>query len=225
MHTHTSLDISPYKTIIFDCDGVVLNSNQLKIQAYHQVAIQYGASEAQAKALVDYHILLGGISRYTKFEYFLREILKRPVTDDAMQQLFDAFGSEVERLLSDCEIAPGLQALREATPGVRWLVVSGGDQLELGKIFRQRQIAQYFEAGIFGSPDDKDAIIARELASGNIITPALYLGDSKYDHIASTNAGLDFIFMCGWTDFDGWQDYCSSNGIKVLNSIDDLLKQ
>ena len=225
MRPQPPVDITQYKTIVFDCDGVVLNSNQLKIQAYHDVALHYGASESQAKVLVDYHILLGGISRYTKFEYFLREILKQPVTEAAMQQLFDAFGSEVERLLSDCEIAPGLQALRESTPNVRWMVVSGGDQIELGKIFRQRHIAEYFEAGIFGSPDDKDAIIARELATGNIATPALYLGDSKYDHVAATNGGLDFIFMSGWTDFDGWQEYCSTHGIKVLNSIDDLLKQ
>lgn len=216
-------DLSAYKTMVFDCDGVILNSNQLKIQAYFDTAIKFGATEIQAQELVDYHVLLGGISRYTKFEYFLRQILKQAVTDVAMQQLFDDFGHEVERLLSDCEIAPGLADFRAATSGVRWLVVSGGDQTELGKIFATRGIASMFDAGIFGSPDNKDEILRRELANENIILPALYLGDSKYDHVASTNAGIDFIFLSGWTDFDGWQEYCSSNQLVILQSLSDLI--
>ncbi|MGZ8250874.1 MAG: HAD family hydrolase [Methylophilaceae bacterium] len=217
------IDVFQYKTIIFDCDGVVLDSNQLKIQVYFDTAIKFGATEKQAKALVDYHVLLGGISRYTKFEYFLLEILGQPATESAMQQLFDDFGREVERLLSDCEIAPGLDELRQATPMSRWLVVSGGDQIELGKIFMKRGISHHFDAGIFGSPDNKDEILARELAHGKIVKPALFLGDSKYDHVASTAAGLDFIFLSGWTDFEGWQEYCSSNKIVVLTSIGDLI--
>ena len=43
--------LAEYKTLVFDCDGVVLNSNQLKIQAYYDVAIKFGANEAQAQAL------------------------------------------------------------------------------------------------------------------------------------------------------------------------------
>ncbi|HSH72222.1 MAG TPA: HAD family hydrolase [Methylophilaceae bacterium] len=217
------LNISKYKTIVFDCDGVLLDSNQLKIQAYLDTAIKFGATEQQAKALVDYHVLLGGISRYTKFEYFLREIVKQPVTDKAMQELFEDFGGEVRRLLSNCEIAPGLAELRSAIPDCRWLVVSGGDQAEIGQIFTERGIADMFDAGIFGSPDNKDQILARELESGNIVMPALFVGDSKYDHIASTGAGLDFVFLSGWTDFDGWQQYCQSNNIKVLPALNHLV--
>ena len=223
MSAHAPIDVSKYNTIVFDCDGVLLNSNQLKIQAYYDTGIMFGASKAEAQALVDYHVLLGGISRYTKFEYFLREILKQPVTDDAMQQLFDDFGSEVERLLSDCEIAPGLFQLREKTTDANWLVVSGGDQIELGKIFKRRGIADLFDAGIFGSPDNKDEILAREVAHGKIRFPALFLGDSKYDHQASTRAGLDFVFISGWTDFQGWQNYCESHQIKVLPAVHSLI--
>ena len=80
-----------YKTLVFDCDGVVLNSNQLKIQAYSDVAIKFGANKTQAQALVKYHVKLGGISRYPKFEYFLREIMQQAVTEQAMQALLDSF--------------------------------------------------------------------------------------------------------------------------------------
>lgn len=216
------LDISRYKTLVFDCDGVVLNSNQLKIQAYFDVAIKYGADKKQAQALVDYHIKLGGVSRYPKFEHFLQEIVKEPVTDKATQSLLDDFGYEVRRRLIDCEVAPGLLELRKKTPDIRWMIISGGDQTELREIFIARKLHVLFDAGIFGSPNDKDEILSRELSLGNITQPALFLGDSRYDHVASVRAGLDFIFLSDWTDFEGWREYCDTNRIRVLGGISAL---
>ncbi|MDP3308950.1 MAG: HAD family hydrolase, partial [Methylotenera sp.] len=67
------LDITKYKTIVFDCDGVVLDSNVVKTEAYFRTAKNLGATDLQAQALVDYHVKLGGISRYHKFDYYLRE--------------------------------------------------------------------------------------------------------------------------------------------------------
>ncbi len=214
--------VAYYKTIVFDCDGVILDSNQLKIDAYFYTAIKFGANEAQAQALVDYHILLGGISRYPKFEYFLTDILKRPVDDLSMQKLLTDFGLEVERLLADCEIAEGLDRLREATPDTKWMVLSGGDQLELRRIFAKRGIAHFFDAGIFGSPDNKDEVLARECDLGNLVFPALFVGDSRYDHQASVRAGMDFVFLSGWTDFKGWREYCESNNITILQRLSDI---
>jgi phosphoglycolate phosphatase-like HAD superfamily hydrolase len=214
--------LAEYKTLVFDCDGVVLNSNQLKIQAYYDVAIKFGANKTQAQSLVDYHVKLGGISRYPKFEYFLREIMWQAVTEHSMQALLDSFTAEVKRLLTDCEIAPDLIRVREANPHAKWMIISGGDQAELRDIFQQRGIDKLFNAGIFGSPDNKDVILARELDAGNIIEPALFIGDSRYDHQASTNAGLDFVFLSAWTDVEGWQDYCANHQITVFNHLGDL---
>ena len=211
-----------YKTLVFDCDGVVLNSNQLKIQAYYDVAIKSGANKTQAQALVDYHVKLGGISRYPKFEYFLHEIMQQAVTEQAMQALLDSFTKEVKRLLTDCEIAPDLMRVREANPHAKWMIISGGDQAELRDIFQQRGIDKLFDAGIFGSPDNKDVILARELDAVNIVEPALFIGDSRYDHQASTNAGLDFVFLSAWTDVEDWQDYCANHQITVFNHLGDL---
>jgi len=215
--------LTEYKTLVFDCDGVVLNSNQLKIQAYFDVAIKFGANEQQAKALVDHHVALGGISRYPKFEFFLREILHQTVNDAAMAELLEGFTCEVKRLLSHSEISPYLEDIRRATPQASWMVISGGDQSELREIFSLRGIDHLFDAGSFGSPDNKDEILARELKRNHIKQPALFIGDSRYDHVASTRAGLDFVFLNGWTDFEEWQTYCAANNIKVLEHLGHLI--
>ena len=212
-----------YKTMVFDCDGVVLDSNIVKTDAYFRTAKNLGATDSQAKALVDYHVELGGVSRYHKFDYYLREILHQPVTDGAIQKLLDEFSRELEVGLMQCDLAKGLFALRAALPACRWLILSGGDQNELRTLFAKRKIDHMFNGGIFGSPDDKHTVLAVEKANGNLQLPAVFLGDSKYDYEAAERAGIDFIFLSDWTEVSDWQDFCISHKITSLNNILALL--
>jgi phosphoglycolate phosphatase-like HAD superfamily hydrolase len=214
--------IGSYKTLVFDCDGVVLDSNQLKTQAYFVTAMSHGATQAQAQALVDHHVKFGGISRYPKYELFLRDIMHEEVTDQAMKKLLDKFAEEIRQGLLVCKVAPGLEQLREATENAKWMMVSGGDQSELRALFKERGLDHFFDAGIFGSPDNKDAILPRELASGNLIQPAVFFGDSLYDHEAATRAGLDFVFVSHWTEFSGWEAYCKAHHIDVIADLEVL---
>ncbi len=217
------LDIRQYKTIVFDCDGVVLNSNKTKVNAYFEVAKRNGGTDEQAKALVDYHVKLGSFPRNGKIEYYLKEIVKQPVTAETMRRYMDTFEEILDKTLMECEISPDLQALKAATPQARWMLLSGGDQKELRIIFARRNLAPMFEAGIFGGPDKKEEVLAREKSNGNIQFPALFLGDSKYDHQAATNADLDFVFLSEWTEVPDWRDYCAENNIIELHNISQLL--
>ena len=208
---------------MFDCDGVVLNSNQTKIDAYYAVAKKMGGSDAQAQAFVDHHVAKGSFPRNGKTEYYLTEIVKQPVTRAILQQYMQAFEDVLDVTLMQCEVAAGLGALKAATPQAKWMLVSGGDQAELRRIFPRRQLAQLFEAGIFGGPDKKDEVLAREIANGNLQFPALFVGDSKYDHQAASRAGLDFVFLNAWTEVPDWQSYCAEHKITVLSNIAQLL--
>ncbi|MGP7735216.1 HAD family hydrolase [Oceanimonas smirnovii] len=216
--------VTHYSTLVFDCDGVVLNSNKVKTEAFYKAAVPYG--EAAAQAMVDYHVAHGGVSRYKKFAYFLEQIApdyaeqRMPLPN--LEELLQAYAGYVREGLLSCEIAPGLEALRKQIPNARWLIVSGGDQAELRDVFVQRDIAKWFDGGIFGSPDTKDEILSRELASGNIQHPALFLGDSKYDYQAANTASLDFVFLSGWSEVDDWEKWTELNKLKTIDSISQL---
>lgn len=200
------MSLNHYTTWVFDCDGVILNSNQVKTDAFYQAALPYGESAAQA--MVEYHVSNGGISRYAKFERFLTTIIGQATPDPLqLEALLDCYASSVKQGLARCEIAEGLTDLRELTAGSTWLVVSGGDQAELRTLFRERGLDELFDGGIFGSPDTKDEILARETGSGRIRKPAVFLGDSQYDFEAARRAGLGFFFFSAWSEsafhFDG----------------------
>ena len=213
------MNIENYKTLVFDCDGVVFNSNKVKTQAFYNVALPFG--EEVARKLVAHHVLNGGISRYKKFDWFLQEVVTSGEAE--LNKLLESYAQFVRNGLLTCEIASGLFELREKTSQANWLIVSGGDQQELREVFAARKLIELFDGGIFGSPDSKDTILERELANNNIRKSAIFLGDSRYDHIAASNAGLDFLFLSEWTEFISWPNYCRKHQIKSLTSIASLI--
>jgi HAD superfamily hydrolase (TIGR01549 family) len=211
------MDLTQYQTLIFDCDGVILNSNKIKTQAFYDVAKVYGHEPAQI--LREYHIQHGGISRYEKFEYLLTNILQKSITKQELNQLLSNFSKEVKRALLKCEVAKNIKELREKTRNIKWLIVSGGDQTELREVFRQKSLDSYFDGGIFGSPDDKDTILKNEMNALNITGKCLFLGDSMYDYQAATTAQMDFIFISQWTEVCDWKDKFPNSSYPNLSSL------
>jgi phosphoglycolate phosphatase-like HAD superfamily hydrolase len=207
-------------TLVFDCDGVILNSNRIKTDAFRSVALRYGPDVAEA--LVQFHVQHGGVSRYRKFKHLLVNILGNVGGEKEVQTLASAYGECVYNELLQCDIAPGLHELRKATADQAWMVVSGGDEAELRSVFAARGLDTLFDRGIHGSPATKDVILQRELSSANLMLPALFVGDSRYDHEAAQRAGLQFVFAHGWSEFRGWQAYCDIHQIPTIEKLADL---
>jgi len=216
----SKIDLTQYQTLIFDCDGVILNSNKIKTQAFYDVAKIYGHGPAQT--LKDYHVQNGGISRYKKFEYLLTNILKKPIKKQELNELLSNFSKEVKKALLICEVASNIKEFRDKTRNTKWLIVSGGDQAELREIFEQRGLSNYFDGGIFGSPDDKDVILKNETKNRNIIGKSLFLGDSMYDYQAANTAKMDFIFISKWTEVKDWKKWICENEITNFNNIESI---
>ncbi|MDR0579570.1 MAG: HAD hydrolase-like protein [Campylobacteraceae bacterium] len=203
-----------YKTFIFDCDGVILNSNKIKTAAFYKTALPYGDDIAQL--LVDYHINNGGISRYEKFNYMLEKISSKKPT---LEELLITYQNEVMNGLLSCDIAKGLTEFRKKSKDIKWIIISGGDEQELRKIFKIRDLSYMFDGGIFGSPNTKDMIVKRELDNKNIIMPAIFFGDSKYDMQVAVRNRFDAVFLYNWTEFKNWQNYCQEQDITCFRDI------
>lgn len=212
---------SEYKTLIFDCDGVVLNSNAIKTQAFYDSTKHYGHDAAQA--MVRFHIANGGISRYAKARYFISEILRRDFDESIYSDILRRFRGAVMDALLRCEVTSGLAELRGYNKDVNWLIVSGGDQWELREVFKKRGLNAYFNGGIFGSPDNKRDILKREMERCNVEGPSLFLGDSLYDYKVSTESGIDFMFVSDWTEFSGWRDWVDAWNIDSIGTVAQLL--
>lgn len=212
-----------YPTVVFDCDGVVLDSNRVKTQAFYDTVVDFGVEAADK--LVEHHKANGGVSRFKKFDFFLSDIADDNTAMPSRDELVATYAGLVKQGLLVSKVEPSLEQLRKACPDQRWLIASGGAQDELRWVFREKGIDGFFDGGIFGSPDPKEEILNREIRRGNILTPALFVGDSKYDYHAATEFNLDFVFLSQWTEVADWKSFCSSKDILAFEGLKDLLVQ
>ena len=62
-------NIEEYKTIVFDCDGVILNSNRIKTEGFEYSVKNFG--DEAVKEIKNYHLKNGGVSRiWAQFDFF-----------------------------------------------------------------------------------------------------------------------------------------------------------
>jgi len=75
--------------VVFDCDGVLIESNAIKTLAFGQTVDEFG--QKAMDQLMNHHRENGGISRFKKFEWFYREVVNAPLSDEMMNTLCDRF--------------------------------------------------------------------------------------------------------------------------------------
>ena len=215
-----------YKSLIFDCDGVILNSNKIKTKSFEKILREFNSDAI--KEFIDYHKNNGGISRYKKLNHFLVNILPKyskslKNKNDQLLSLLEDYGKECKKSLYNSEVTSDLEKLRCMTQNISWLIVSGGDQKELRDVFKYKKLSKYFNGGIFGSPENKIDIVKRKIKEGLINYPALFLGDSKLDYIVAKKLNIDFLFVTDWTDLKDFKCFCKNNSIDMINSVSDLI--
>lgn len=175
--------------IIFDFDGVLVESVDVKTQAFAALYAHYG--ERVVAAVKTYHLRHGGMSRFDKFRHFQTSILgEPPLSEQQLADLAAAFSElVVDRVVAAPMVAGARQFLDDCRERQRLYVVSGTPTAELGDIVARRGLQPYF-AGIWGSPSTKAQNIAALLgAEGLRAGRCVMIGDAMTDlEGASANA-------------------------------------
>jgi phosphoglycolate phosphatase-like HAD superfamily hydrolase len=201
-----------YRYIIFDFDGVLVESNEIRFNGFRKLFENY--PEDQVERLVAYAKANGGVSRYQKIKYFFNEICLKPITEESVNEWADKFSKLVAQDVVTAKSVEGsVEFLEEYSNVFDFAIVSGSDQVELRNICRQRKIDHFFKM-ILGSPVEKKDNIASLLTDLNW-TPSqsLYVGDSNNDLDAAKANNLNFIGRCS-----GLIDWKSSD----IRFVDDL---
>jgi phosphoglycolate phosphatase-like HAD superfamily hydrolase len=181
------------RAVVFDFDGVVLESVDIKTTAFRRLAAPHG--DDAARRLVDYHLEHGGISRFEKLRWFHREVLGSELSDERCAQLGDEFSALVLDEVLRCAFVPGARELldRLAADGAALFVASGTPEDELRDIVARRGLEGCFR-GVYGSPARKAQIVRRILgAEGLEADEVLFVGDAMTDHHGAREAGVPFV--------------------------------
>ncbi len=180
-----------FSAIVFDFDGVIVESTEIKSEAFYEVALFWGKEAAERMA--EYHAQHFGVSRYVKFAWFFDNVLGRPITTQESADLSYKFSEICLEKIKQAPYVPGFTDVLSMSYGRCPLyVASATPQEELENILAWRDIDGFFKA-IYGSPPGKTELLERAVEAINF-PPAniLMVGDSKTDMQAALTVGTAF---------------------------------
>lgn len=180
------------KIIFFDFDGVIVESIDIKTRAFAQLFKHEG--ENVVRRIVSYHLNNAGVSRYEKFRYIYKEILRRFLSDEEFEMLCKKFaGSVLDSVIKAPYVDGAREFLENYSMEYKCFIVSATPQEEIEEIIQKRHILHFFKA-VYGAPTKKsDAAKDILVAEGVNAAEALYIGDALSDYNAAKDNCVHFI--------------------------------
>lgn len=184
--------IASYDIYIFDCDGVILDSNQLKIDAMEKALLSMVTDIEKVSQCVNYFRNNFGKSRFHHVDVFVEDILELEGNQklSIKESILQGYSSQCKTLYLSANLTPEFIEFISGLQGKKY-IASGSEQQELRDVFKARNLASYFD-DIFGSPAKKSDLVANILES-NKQHNAIMFGDAISDLEAANNSKIDFI--------------------------------
>ncbi len=176
--------INSYDLVIFDFDGVIVDSNQIKKKCIY-LSVKKNTSESRATKFTEYFVSNNGIPRRIKIEKYFNEKRSHKILND-YNELLKEKESEIKINQEFLEIIKKIK--------IKKIILSGGERDEIERILNKNRLADIFDK-ILCSPLTKDENLKKVKNSSN----KLFIGDSRIDYEVSVNNNLDFIFYTKFT--------------------------
>lgn len=180
------------KTILWDFDGVILDSMKIKGDGFAELFQKYSLNEVQK--LQKFHYKNGGVSRFDKIKYFYNKILLKKIYDHEVIEHANMFAKIIKKKIFDKKnlIEDSLQFIKKNFKKYNFHIVSGSEHQELNELCKYFFIDRYF-ISINGSPITKDLLVQ------NIIKDFCYnndevilIGDAITDYNAAKKNQIRF---------------------------------
>lgn len=180
------------KNILFDFDGVILDSMHVREVGFREIFKAY--QNDIIDELVHYHNDNGGLSRFVKIRYFFETLLGIPVSDDEVDKYATEFSQIMCRELvkESYQITETVNFIKNNYNKYRLFIVSGSEQNELRYLCSKQGIDTYF-INILGSPTEKSELVRTLIQEeGCTEIDTILIGDSRNDYDAAVKNKIPF---------------------------------
>jgi phosphoglycolate phosphatase-like HAD superfamily hydrolase len=180
------------RAVVFDFDGVILESADVKTDAFCELFSHLPAE--QVAAVRRHHLDNLGISRFKKFAWIYENLLGKAISDDESTALGQRFSDlALEKILAAPFVTGADVALRELSARYPLFVASGTPHDELGMIVERRGLGGHFRE-VWGTPTEKPRILTDVMARhGWGRDEVLFIGDGMSDYKAAHEVGVQFL--------------------------------
>ncbi len=201
------------KAIIFDFDGVILESASIKTDAFAEMVKAYPSEIG--KKFVEFHLAHMGISRKVKFQYLIEDLLGESCTEDKLDTLGQKFSEIVHSKILAAPFVSGVREFLESSyKKLFFYIASGTPQEEMRQIIVERGIEKFF-AAVYGSPAKKEEIVEHMMqAQGYRKEDVLFVGVADTDIFAARALRIHFVGRSTSENVEAFRE--------VKDKIDDL---
>ena len=184
---------APIRAVVFDFDGVILESADVKTDAFVELYAEHGP-EVVGRVRA-HHLANLGISRFKKFAWIAEHVLGQALTADDSAALGQRFSDLALAKVLAAPFVPGADAALGALAalGLPMFVASGTPHDELQLIVLRRGLGPAFRE-VHGAPREKPEIL-RDLLARLALAPdqLLFIGDGMSDYQAARAVGTEFL--------------------------------
>ncbi|NRF33151.1 HAD family hydrolase [Vibrio coralliilyticus] len=179
-----------YKVVVFDFDGTLVQSNQVKREAYYHA---FPASERYRTNITQILKEFPELNRYDTIE----KIIALTGDDLSSQEVVDTYNKLVlEGVIGALELdfaARVLEFLRAS--GVNLYLSSNTPLDVLDKIISARNLKHYF-CDISGYPSKKSDFLGKLIANNKFLASEyLVVGDGNSDRLSASTNGAHFFYV------------------------------
>ncbi len=186
-------NFSDYKNIIWDFDGVIIDSSEIRIFAFREMLKDYPLDKVNK--LIDFHKTNDGLSRYVKIDYFFSDIINQNIDNKKRSSLLREFGNICSEKLNNRKllIKETLKFININYSQKKFHIASGSDNEELNRLCQSLGLNNFFNS-INGSPEAKKNIVGRIILENNYVPEETCLiGDSVNDYDAAVFNKIQFF--------------------------------
>lgn len=211
--------LSAIRVVVLDFDGVVLESNAVKTDAFAEIFARF---PEHADAMMEFHRANVSASRFMKFEHLVNDRLGRPDDASLRQRLADDFSRGTQERIAGVPFVPGATAFLEefsARIPLYLASVTPGDELDV--LVARRDLRRFFR-GVYGCPPWTKAKAIRDVLAREMCLPAeaVLVGDSTGDQRAAAETGLQFVARDSGLPFDTLPEFVFDD----LHGIADFIR-
>lgn len=194
------MKVNGIQVLILDFDGVVIESNDVKTEAFMHVFSRF---PEHAEAMMKFHHENVSLSRFDKFKHLLT-LMGRNDDTWLKEDIAKDFSMRVREGMMTVPLVPGtLEFLRLVTPRMPVYLASVTPEEELIKILKQYDLLHWFR-GVYGCPPWTKPEAIQDILSKEGLMPsqALLIGDSAGDQRAAMSCGVAFLARNSGLSFD-----------------------
>ena len=180
------------KAIIFDFDGTIADSVDIKTDAFADLYKPYGGKIE--KKVIKYHLTHGGVSRFEKIKYFHKEFLNIDLNKDKVQQLAQSFSKLViDKVVNAPYIEGAFEFISNNYKKYSLFISTATPTNEIIDILHRKNLIHFFK-DIKGSPESKIDHVKHIISKNNYLrNETVFIGDSESDKEAAVQNNLYFI--------------------------------